>query len=98
MMFGRSVFPAPNQPSQEEFEFINKKLKQLLAKDDPQIKTILEQHPAWNPVAGPTFPAFGGERTREEELIAAGWGYAAIDPASIQADNSAGLSKGIIGL
>jgi hypothetical protein len=28
----------------------------------------------------------------------AGWGYAIIDPSSIQADNGAGLTKGIIGL
>jgi len=33
-----------------------------------------------------------------EQLIADGWGYATIDPASIQADNGAGLTKGIIGL
>ena len=32
------------------------------------------------------------------ELLADGWGYAFIDPASIQADNGAGLTKGIIGL
>jgi hypothetical protein len=34
----------------------------------------------------------------QQQLIAAGWGYAAINPASIQADNGAGLTKGIIGL
>ena len=28
----------------------------------------------------------------------AGWGYVMIDPASIQADNGAGLTNGIIGL
>ncbi len=33
-----------------------------------------------------------------EQLIAAGWGYATITPNSIQADNGAGLTKGIIGL
>jgi hypothetical protein len=33
-----------------------------------------------------------------EQLIAAGWGYAIISPNSIQADNGAGLTKGIIGL
>lgn len=33
-----------------------------------------------------------------EQLIAAGWGYATVSPASIQADNGAGLTKGIIGL
>ena len=33
-----------------------------------------------------------------EQLIADGWGYASINPASIQADNGAGLTSGIIGL
>ena len=33
-----------------------------------------------------------------EQLIAAGWGYATINPRSIQADNGAGLTHGIIGL
>ncbi len=33
-----------------------------------------------------------------EQLIAAGWGYAYLNPGSIQADNGAGLTKGIIGL
>jgi len=33
-----------------------------------------------------------------EQLIADGWGYASISPSSIQADNGAGLTKGIIGL
>jgi hypothetical protein len=33
-----------------------------------------------------------------EQLIAAGWGYATLNPNSVQADNGAGLTKGIIGL
>ncbi len=33
-----------------------------------------------------------------EQLIGNGWGYATIIPNSIQADNGAGLTKGIIGL
>ncbi len=32
------------------------------------------------------------------QLIGAGWGYAAINPGSVQADNGAGLTKGVIGL
>jgi hypothetical protein len=31
-------------------------------------------------------------------LIAAGWGFALLDPASVQADDGAGLTRGIIGL
>ena len=33
-----------------------------------------------------------------EQLIAAGWGFASLSPTSIQADNGAGLTRGIIGL
>ena len=33
-----------------------------------------------------------------DQLIADGWGFAGINPVSIQADNGAGLTKGIIGL
>ena len=33
-----------------------------------------------------------------EQLLQAGWGYATLDPGSIQADNGAGLTRGIIGL
>jgi hypothetical protein len=40
----------------------------------------------------------GGDPPSTEQLIADGWGYVAISPASIQADNGAGLTKGIIGL
>ncbi|HTJ22265.1 MAG TPA: hypothetical protein VL383_07705 [Gemmatimonadaceae bacterium] len=40
----------------------------------------------------------GGDPPTIAQLLADGWGYAYIDPASIQADNGAGLSKGIIGL
>jgi lysophospholipase L1-like esterase len=40
----------------------------------------------------------GGNPQATEQLIAARWGYATIDPASIQADNGAGLTRGIIGM
>jgi len=52
-------------------------------------------------VAPTNRPAFGGpfkDPPSTEQLLAAGWGYATISPASIQADNGAGLTKGIIGL
>jgi len=34
----------------------------------------------------------------QEQLLAKGWGYAVIPPYAVQADNGAGLTKGIIGL
>lgn len=40
----------------------------------------------------------GGDPPATQQLIAAGWGYAYINPGSVQADNGAGLTKGIIGL
>ncbi len=44
-------------------------------------------------------PGFGGEGPSwQQQVIAKGWGYAIIVPNSIQADNGAGLTKGIIGL
>ena len=36
--------------------------------------------------------------TWQQQVLAKGWGYATIVPASIQADNGAGLTQGIIGL
>jgi hypothetical protein len=33
-----------------------------------------------------------------QQLIADGWGYASMNPGSVQADNGAGLTRGIIGL
>lgn len=46
---------------------------------------------------GPPPGARGGP-TWQEQVVAKGWGYAIIVPNSIQADNGAGLTKGIIGL
>jgi lysophospholipase L1-like esterase len=43
-------------------------------------------------------PAPGDDPPATEQLIAAGWGYAFLDPMSVQADNGAGLTRGIIGL
>ncbi len=43
-------------------------------------------------------PVPGADPPATEQLIADGWGYASIVPVSIQADNGAGLTRGIIGL
>ena len=52
------------------------------------------------PARGRGGPPLGSESDPPaiEQLIAAGWGVASISPTSIQADNGAGLTKGIIGL
>src|SRR5688572_24605393 len=41
---------------------------------------------------------FGGGVPWQEQVLEKGWGYAIIGPSSIQADNGAGLTRGIIGL
>jgi lysophospholipase L1-like esterase len=48
----------------------------------------------------PRFPGFREPAAppSAEQLIAAGWGYVSLSTASIQADNGAGLTEGIIGL
>jgi hypothetical protein len=47
---------------------------------------------------GPGGGASPSDPPATEQLIADGWGYATLTPGSIQADNGAGLTKGIIGL
>jgi hypothetical protein len=103
MMFGPAVFPAPVQPGPEAMQQINAALRTLLAKSDPAVAALLEQYPAYEPITGarPGFPGplpTGNDPPSTTQLIAAGWGYAAIYPASIQADNGAGATRGIIGL
>jgi hypothetical protein len=100
MMFGRPSFPAPAQPSPENMEKLNAAIKELLMKDHPELKAIFDQYPAYNPLAysPPSFAPPTGEPSPTQQLLAAGWGYVMIDPNSIQADNGAGLTRGIIGL
>jgi hypothetical protein len=50
------------------------------------------------PPSPPPADAPAGPPSSAQQVIAAGWGYASISPASIQADNGAGLTRGIIGL
>jgi hypothetical protein len=49
-------------------------------------------------IPGRAAPPSGSDPPATEQLIGAGWGYAFISPGSIQADNGAGLTRGIIGL
>ena len=47
---------------------------------------------------GPVAPPANADPPATEQLIADGWGFASLNPSSIQADNGAGLTKGVIGL
>ncbi len=55
------------------------------------IRQFLAAHPEFTKMMGSDPPS-------TEQLVANGWGYALLDTSSIQADNGAGLTKGIIGL
>ena len=102
MMFGHAGFPSPNEPIGDDMDHINQAWKALLIQQDPQLKDVFAQHPAWQPVKNTPFqfPQMNedGDPPNNWQLIAAGWGFALIDPVSIQADNGAGLTRGIIGL
>jgi hypothetical protein len=102
MMFGRAGFPAPNEPRGDDLERINQAMKALLVQQDPSLKEVFAQHPAWEPVKATPFqpPQLNedGDLPNTWQLIAAGWGFVLFDPASVQADDGAGLTQGIIGL
>ena len=55
MMFGRAGFPAPNEPSGEDMERINTAWKAVLVQQDPSLKEVFEQHPAWQPLRDTPF-------------------------------------------
>jgi hypothetical protein len=105
MMFsGRPSFPAPAQPATDEMDKVNAAFKELMIKTDPGLKLIFDKYPAYQPITrlpAPNFfapPKTDEELTPQERLLAAGWGYVTIETNSIQADNGAGLTRGIIGL
>jgi hypothetical protein len=102
IMFGRAGFPAPNEPAGEDLDRINVAWKALLVQQDPSLKEVLANHPAWQPIRPTPFqpPQLNadGDPPNTWQLIAAGWGFALLDPASVQADDGAGITRGIIGL
>jgi hypothetical protein len=103
ILFGRAGFPNPAEPSAEDFDRIHAAQRALLLQQDPSLKDTLANHPAWQPFK-PT-PPFqppvlnaDGDPPNTWQLAAAGWGFVLLDPASFQADDAAGLTRGIIGL
>jgi hypothetical protein len=64
----------------------------------PEIAFPAPAFPARPPGAAPFTPPVYPDPPALEQLIADGWGVVTISPGSIQADNGAGLRKGIIGL
>jgi hypothetical protein len=109
MMFGRPSLPAPAQPNVTDMKVLNEAFREMMSNASPEMKEIMERYPAYEPfqssASSSPFGGMGGAQQRgtqsqspTERLIAAGWGYMTINPGSIQADNGAGLTRGIIGL
>jgi hypothetical protein len=103
MEFTRAGFPNPNEPRGEQLDRVNAAMKALLLQQDPSLKDVFAQHPAWEPFKESPFfqpPQLNadGDPPNEWQLVAAGWGFVRFDPASVQADDGAGLTRGIIGL
>lgn len=103
IMYGNTEFPSPNQPTAEDLEKINKNFRSMMIANNPEMKAVFDRYPAYQPItksAGPNYfaPPVDEKSPRNEQLLAAGWGYAMLSTASIQADNGNELTKGIIGL
>jgi hypothetical protein len=103
IMFGFPSLPAPAQPNPADMEKINTTFKEMMIQQNREMKAIFDRYPAYNPITrlpGASFfaPAPTGDSPPTEQLLAAGWGYCVLEPNSIQADNGAGLTRGIIGL
>jgi (4-O-methyl)-D-glucuronate---lignin esterase len=99
--FGPTPVP-PTEPSDAELGRINGALRSALERSDPALEAVFRDHPGTALVARPQFSPMqrnaDGDAPSIVELIAAGWGFAVLDPTMVQADNGAGLTRGIIGL
>ncbi len=86
MMFGPAGFPNPHEPSPDEYMRLNDAFKALLIQQDPSLKDVFDQHPAWHPFEATPFhfPQLNadGDLPNEWQLIAAGWGFVRFDPAT----------------
>jgi hypothetical protein len=96
---GTPPFPSPVAPSAADVARMNAALRDAMIRENPALAEVLQGHPAWQPI--PTPPFFPAPRPPNDpiaQLVADGWAIAQIDPTAVQADNGAGLTRGIIGL
>ena len=63
----------------------------------PEFLAAMARRAPAPPAGAPAPPANTGP-TWQQQVLAKGWGYAVLIPTTIQADNGAGLTQGIIGL
>jgi hypothetical protein len=101
LWFGPTPVP-PAEPSDRELGEINDALRSALVREDPALQAVLRSHPRLALIPrspfSPMQPNADGGPPSIVQLIAAGWGFAVLDPTAVQADSGAGLTRGIIGL
>ncbi|MGA7541339.1 MAG: hypothetical protein WBW93_21465 [Steroidobacteraceae bacterium] len=99
--FGPTPVPA-TEPDDRELGQINDALRSALERQDSALTAIFHQHPRAALIPRSPFSPLernaDGDPPSIVELIAAGWGFAVLDPTAVQADSGAGLTRGIIGL
>ncbi|MHB8812787.1 MAG: glucuronyl esterase domain-containing protein [Steroidobacteraceae bacterium] len=99
--FGPTPVP-PTEPSDRELGDINGGLRSALERSDPSLEAVFRAHPGTALISRSPFSAMqrnaDGDPPSIVELTAAGWGFAVLDPTTVQADSGAGLTRGIIGL
>jgi hypothetical protein len=96
---GTPPFPAPVPPSAADVARMNAALRDAMIRENPSLGEVLQNHLAWQPI--PTPPFFPAQRPQNDpitQLVADGWAVAQLDPTAVQADNGAGLRRGVIGL
>lgn len=98
IMFAPARFPAPSQLSPEEAAKLDQTFKSILIERDPSFAVVFKAHPGFEFVKQPSLLPPPPSDERISDLIADGWGVALLDPATIQADDGAGLRTGVIGL
>jgi hypothetical protein len=99
--FGPTPVP-PTEPSDSELGELNGALRSTLERSDPALRAVFRAHPEATLIRRSPFSPLqrnaDGDPPSIMELLAAGWGFAVLDPTLVQADSGAGLTRGIIGL
>ncbi len=103
IMFTYGAPPVPRTgPDRKQFAALNAALRTELAQHDAAARAVLQRDPGAVLITRSIFSArarnVDGGAPSIVQLIAAGWGFASLDPTAVQADDGAGLTRGIIGL
>lgn len=103
ILFTAGVPPVPRtEPERHELALLNAALRTALGRYSPSARAVLRRHPRAALITGSMSSlrarTVDGGAPPIVQLIAAGWGFATLDPTAAQPDSGAGLTRGIIGL